>query len=547
MSTRNLSNLEIEAVNSELTENILENLRKPVSNRTGFEHNNYTVTIPRHFYRLIGIKNDEDEYYDSLYRLNRELSNFGSLYIKFDKGINKNIGSELKEKLNLIISKSSINGSIDTSSLIRYINEYGVIDSGLNSVLSLQMKNNFKGILDYYIVSGNNNLEILKSMIIYTIHWINIYVKTLFSNFKYDDINPKVLFYGEISREEVFFLTLLSTLGCDILYFNPQDSVVFEAVDKANVFSKKIAYSKKAQLKDFPETLRERVKTTAYTAREELNKTLFSEGSNFYRPWQFTDYRIEAVTLRTTYEEVNIWSKEKAMIRDGWRVENGTVFIPNIFAKINGTHGNIDKYWKEVNEILNQKNTKFYIDLPILDIVPLEYGKLEQVYPSRFGSQFDTEKLLKAPWWKFKELRYGLQRNMAERIKELCLDPVVKSPENVDLRDIQVDIFSVLINLDMKHLQILQGFDYPDEVPKIIIYNNEQNGNISYEDSILLTFMNAMGVDILIYNPSGYIDIEEYVHNGVYDIHHLEERSFNLTFKKYTEKKGFFKNLFKFK
>jgi hypothetical protein len=384
-------------------------------------------------------------------------------------------------------------------------------------------------------------------MIKYTVFWINSYVKLLFSKFKYDDINPKILFYGDITTEEVFFLTLLATLGCDIIYFNPHSSGAFTVVDKANVFSKEIVYSGRAPLKDFPDTLRERVKTTAYTAREELNKTLFSEGSSFYRPWQFTDYRIEAVTLRTTYEEVNIWSKEKAMIRDGWRIENGTVFIPNVFAKINGTHANVEKYWKDISEILNQKFTKFYIELPILDIVPLEYGKLEQVFPSKVGSQFDIEKLLKAPWWKFKELRHGLQRNMAEKIKELCLDPVVKSPENVDLRDLQVDIFSVLINLDMKHLQILQGFDYPDEVPKIIVYNNEQNGNISYEDSILLTFMNAMGVDILIYNPSGYIDIEEYVFENIYDIHHLEERSFNLEFKKYTEKKGFFKNLFKFK
>jgi hypothetical protein len=370
-------------------------------------------------------------------------------------------------------------------------------------------------------------------------------LKNIFSKFNFEQINPKILYYGNISKEEVFFLILLSTLGCDIIYFNPESAGTFTEIDKVNAFSKEILYNNRGCIKDYPESLRERVKTTAYNAREEINKTLFSEGSKFYRPWQFADYNIEAVTLKTTYEEINIWSKEKAMLRDGWKVEGSKVTIPNIFAKVSGTHVDIEKYFKEAHEIIDQKLTKFYIDLPILEVMPLEYGKLEQVYPSRFGAEFNIEKLIKAPWWKYRELRTGLQKNIAQKIKELCLNPIVKTSENVDLRDKQVDIFSVLINLDMKHLQILQGFDYPEQVPKIIIYNNEQNGNISYEDSIMLLFMNAMGVDIIIYNPSGYNDIEEYLSDDIYDIHRLSELSFNLKFRKPVEKKGFFKSLFK--
>lgn len=62
----------------------------------------------------------------------------------------------------------------------------------------------------------------------------------------------------------------------------------------------------------------------------------------------------------------------------------------------------------------------------------------------------------------------------------------------------------------------------------------------------MLSFLNAMGVDIIIYNPSGYTDIERYIYSDMYDLHHLEEVSFNLDFKKIsTKKKGFFKNLFK--
>jgi len=117
--------------------------------------------------------------------------------------------------------------------------------------------------------------------------------------------------------------------------------------------------------------------------------------------------------------------------------------------------------------------------------------------------------------------------------------------EQEDLRDLQVDIFSVLINLDGEMLELLQAYDYPEEVPKIVVYNNEENGNLSFEDCIMLAFMNSIGIDIIIYNPSGYNDIENFIYPQQYDIHRLENMSFKLHFKKYIEKKkGFFESLF---
>jgi hypothetical protein len=546
MSKNNMNDIEIKAINAELTDQIMKDLTTPIKQRKGFDFNSSTVTVPRYFYRIIGYKTTEDEYYDNLYSFNRQLSSFNGLYYKFDKGLNRNIDMNLQNKIDTIFTKCLVGGILDTSLLISYINDQGIMNNDIHNVSSLQIKGNFKGILDYYLSSMPNVVYAdVKVLISYVFYWINLYVKNIYSKFSFDNVNPKILYYGNISKEEVFFLILLGSLGCDILYFNPESTGTFTEIDRVNAFSKEILYNNRSGIKAYPDSLRERVKTSAYNAREEINKTLFSEDSKFYRPWQFADYNIEAVTLKTTYEEINIWAKENAVMRDGWKIEGGTVFIPNIFAKVNGTHEDIEKYLKEINEIANQKIAKFYIDLPIHEVVPLEYGKLEQIYPSKYGREFDTEKLLKASWWKYKELRTGLQRNIAEKIKELCLNPIVKSSENVDLRDKQVDIFSVLINLDMKHLQILQGFDYPGEVPKIIIYNNEENGNISYEDSIMLLFMNAMGVDIIIYNPSGYNDIEEYLSEDVYDIHRMEKLSFNLKFRKPIEKKGFFKNLFK--
>jgi hypothetical protein len=542
----NFYKLDIQAINSELTDDMIRDIKTPVKDRRGFNHNSYVISIPRYFYRFLGMKTNEEDYYDNLYRIDRDIKTHTRLYMKFDKGLDRNIGLSMQNKLNDIWKSMNFDSGIDSSYIISTIENAGLFPSMSNPAFTLQMKNYFKVMLDYYMRTGTDlQMQEFKLVLNYGVHWLNLYSKGLFDNFNYIDINPKILYYGNITPEEAFFLIFLSTLGCDILYFNPMNAGSIAQVDKFNAFSREIIYLNRGEIKDFPWELKDRIKTTAYNAREELNKSLFDEGGSFYRPWQFTDYSIQALTMRTTYEEVNLWAKEKAMIRDGWKVENKTVFIPNIFAKVSGSHEDIDKYWKEVNEILEQKNTVFINKLPIIEVVPLEYGKLQQIYPEQSKDGFDTNKLTKMSWWKYKELRIGLQRTIAEKIKQLCLNPVVYNVDNQPFRDFQVDIFSVLINLDLSMLQLLQSFDYPEEVPKIVVYNNEKNGNLSYEDCIMLSFMNSMGVDIMIYNPSGYTDIETYLYHDVYDVHHLEKVSFNLDFTKYQEKKkGFFKSIF---
>ncbi|MCB2293732.1 YceG family protein [Clostridium algoriphilum] len=546
MEKNNLNNLEIQSVNLDINEDIISSLKTDVYKRNKFEYNSNIVTIPKYFYRFIGIKTNEKDYYENLYSLDKELNKMGSSYKRFSEGLDKDISIRLQNRLNDIWIKVFKEESLDVSLIINLISDNGLFPDLSNKVMLQQIKNNLKGLIEYYIKSNesmdNNNIKLF---INYIIHWINIYSKELFERFDYKKTNPKIIFYGEITKAEVFYLILLSTLGCDVLYFNPKNSGSFYEIDKYNTFSKEIVYNCNNEIKPFPTNMEDRTKTTAYNAKQEINKTLFTDNSGFYRPWQFADYHVEAVTLNTTYEEIYIWIKQKAYIREGFSVKDSTVVIPNMFSKICGTHEDINSYFKEINEVVTQKFTKFYIDLPIMNAMHLEYGKFDQIYPSNVFSQFNMDKLINSSWWKYKELRTGLQKTMAEKIKDLCLNPVSINVENEDLRDLQVDIFSVLINLDTTLLELLQAYDYPEEVPKIVVYNNEENGNLSFEDCIMLAFMNSMGIDIIIYNPSGYNDIENFIYSERYDIHRLEDVSFKLHFKKYVEKKkGFFESLF---
>ena len=54
----------------------------------------------------------------------------------------------------------------------------------------------------------------------------------------------------------------------------------------------------------------------------------------------------------------------------------------------------------------------------------------------------------------------------------------------------------------------------------------ETNGAPSREDAALLQFLNRFGVDIILYNPAGHTDIEEYIDPANYDVHWLEDMVF---------------------
>ena len=188
--------------------------------------------------------------------------------------------------------------------------------------------------LDYYINTKSSlNLEEFKLILNYGVHWLNLYSKTLFDSFDYLNINPKILYYGDITTEDSFFLIFLSMVGCDILYFNPRAAGNLSEADKFHAFSREVIYLNRGDIKSQPWEPKDRKRTTAYSAREELNKTLLRKVEPSIDLGSMADYNIQAVTLKTTYEEINLWGKEKALVRDGWKVENKTVYIPNILQK----------------------------------------------------------------------------------------------------------------------------------------------------------------------------------------------------------------------
>lgn len=533
--------------------NIFDDLILPSNKRIGFIGGS-TPYIPVYFYRYIGISQNEDEYYNDLFRLDKNFNILEELYLRFTDSI------PMISNPKLITSCLNIWQYIDhfdpslTGKLATLLMEHQVFPTS-NHTLNCSMANSFSYILDLYCKEEKNlNLSKVRNFCLKVLSWVHDFVPNLIKNFNFqstssDLVNPKVIYYGDIKKHELLFLIFLSRLGCDVLYINSFCDRVLEITEYSELFSKVFELPYKAHLKEFPkEELLIRQETIALKASRELSTALYTDEDGFYKPWQFEEYKTNPTTLKTTFHEFKILWNEPSSLRTGFKVENSTVYMPNLFAKISGVHSDLTLYWKDFFHLKLAENILFIAEIPFTNIT---YSKTD-LYSLAFvldnKGLVDKQKLLTHSCYKFSYLKTSLQHIILEKINYLIKTDMLK--KIID-KEFKLKILMTILTLDKNILHLIQQYDYPSKIPKLLIYDNNES-IFSDEDSIVLCFLNLFGFDITILTPTGYNNIEEKIEEKFYDTHRLEEVNFNLSLpdfndeKKYTKEKGknFFSNIF---
>jgi hypothetical protein len=314
----------------------------------------------------------------------------------------------------------------------------------------------------------------------------------------------------------------------------------------------------------------DRIETEAYKASSEIGKKIYGEDSYFYKPWQFADYKVNPCTLKTTYEEILIWSRQQAMFRPGFEASNGTVNLPNIFAKINGVHKSIRMYRKEIKRLRKEPNTLFFTAFPLYRLK--QSGNTSRTFYDILDntSYIDKRKLMLSQAWRYRHLRTSLQSEIADRIIDFCslarfknyevwskeenkslinkglINNITDFLQNFDITinlndskksfdSARMRVFNILVSLEDPLIKLISKYDYPFEVPKIVVYNNgSPRSRFTFEDAVKLMFMSSFGIDVIIFNPAGYNDIEDFLRERYYDTHRLEEVDFNLNYSSWT-------------
>ncbi|MCG8700794.1 MAG: YceG family protein [Bacteroidales bacterium] len=530
-----LNNYELNTLRAKLDSFDDADLLKKSQDRVGFDSIRETVTIPVYFYRVNGVIGEEDEFYDRIFTLDKKLGNYDKLYLRFDNGFDKRIDNDTINKLQPEWQQLEKRGPLNPVNIVKVIEKSQAIKRFTDPKHNQLIHKKLIAFFDLYFELNKNNIKPheIKNILFHVVYWINIYLEKILQEFDYSTVTPKILYYGKISRREAYFLYFFNMIGGDVVYLNTEAKTPFDEIDPESKYSTPANATRHLPLKEFPkERVRSSMQTETYSASEELRETLHSDDSMFYRPWQLVDYKVTALNLLSTYEEIAILAKEQSIMRHGWEVAHGTVTIPSFFTKVLGVQKNINQYYGEVNNLKKLPKTKFFDTLPIAKKIT-KLLKIEYYAVCGKDNQIDVEKLINSGFWPYKHLQKHVQMLIANSVRDFCNLKGIKRQKCYSTEEQKLIIFSTMMTIDNESLQLLQMFDYPKEVPKCIIYNNENNGELIFEDSILIYFFSSVGMDVIVFNPAGHNDIEIYIEEGIYNKHHLAEVAFDLPFKSF--------------
>lgn len=377
-----------------------------------------------------------------------------------------------------------------------------------------------------------------ESMLLWTMR-----VLDLFYNIPQLNMMPLIVSFNILNEKEKDFIELLSCLPLDMAVFYPNYQIAYHsevAVSDMKVF---MIGEKNTKIVAYPEnTGVGKVATTAYNAERELDTLLYTDTSMF-RIKQFKE--INPIVLKTTYEEVGILWDEPAKFRPSFESVGNLVTVPTIFTKINGVN---ETYKSDIKSKLGN-NTVFFDTFPIqLQPSVIDDGKSLRDFTKLlvFKDSVDFKRLKNSKYYKFGVYSEETQNLIFEKVFKLITMNWCATPD----KNLPYEILDTVFRIPSNIMQMIHNYDFTGEIPKIIIYNGS-NTPCSLSDCILIMFLKLIGFDIVIYAPTGYRVVEQYISNqlfnemtiGQFDFN-LEHIDFSYVSSNTTKKQGFFSRLF---
>lgn len=487
-------------------------------------------------WQILGTSIDKDDYLEMIYDLSSQENT-----VLLSENLDKSFSNEMRQSIQKIIQINQDEKGLSINRMVAFLEGEQLIPKLQSYELQKHVREHMKEILTIFKDSSEQGLlhsdfrrvftDILKWLNNHTVQWL----------LQFPVQSPLIIWYGDMKVSEEYFLYFMIRLGLDVVVLHPEGKLQLEKfLGEQQEMVHELPTT--SAIMEFPKERPVRKSTVANRASQELDVLLYHEDSMIYRPWQFRDYTTLSITLKTTYDEIFVYHREKSLIRPNFKVANGQVSIPVFFSKIAGISKNRNDYWEKVNEIVSDNNV---VKIDKFPFSVKTKGNQQYHYQGSLGSNglLEPDKMIKSNWWKYKELPAGLQVALASAISRYVDKVKIIPIQNETIEQTKLYLFSQAINIKDEFLRLLQQFDYPQEVPKIIIYNTEKDGELSREDAALLSLLNEFGIDIFIFNPTGQNDIELHISDEYFDSHWLEEISFNEEFKEIKSKGNIIQNI----
>lgn len=470
-------------------------------------NNLFVKNDKNYFYRFIGIEN-LDTYNNDLKFI---YDKFNDNYIIFDGEI------KMKAEIELIEYVYKELDVID----IRKLKNHEIIlfeDKNINDLFidSLQKVVNLSIINENFFNENTRNNFITKIIV-----WAFIYLKNI--DF-YDELNPKVVYYGQIERHEIYFLFLLYYMNFDVLYINPLKDEFFEEIDINKITILKnymhlgsidsfLTRCEKGENSDIIETLTKKIQT-------EVHEELFNN-TGMFKPWQYRDGFTKSVLLDTILDDIYIYYKEPSRFRDGFEVNKKCVSVPCFFFKIDGEYFDKNEYQKLVKYAVKSSTKTVFFNTPHIS-VDASFGN--EMYKVMFyelsDGTFDIENIKKLDIYNLNRYSEDTQNFLLNKFNEV----IVKRDIYVNnlQKEEKLKLLSLILNMNDEIIKLIDSFDFVDKIPKIVIYLNNED-ILSNSTKLLLGYLANIGLDIIIFNPSSLCNLSDTIKNTRFINFRLED------------------------
>lgn len=353
------------------------------------------------------------------------------------------------------------------------------------------------------------------------VKWSNHYFPKWLEENDFENAIPKIFWYGPLKESEAFFVYFLYLFGFDVVIFKPDATDDFVNYGINDFPTERL--ENKTEVFEFPFEKPMQIQTMTAQAENVVQEHLYSNAALNYS-WKYAEYETRTRILSTTYDELFILSKAQLYLREGFTDEPGIVYLPVLFAKIEGVSENMKDYAQKLNTLIESELTHVATEFPLL---PVQKSNMQfHMRDASENGKLSVEKIMNLSIWPYKNMPLGAQRNIARTMIRLIKGNYIQPLVSQRREDHEQYLFGQVLLIPKEIMRLYQQFDYSFNNPKIIIFKEKQSPPLERQDAIMLMFLSLLGFDLFIFNPEGSMDLETYIQAGIMNKYRLEKISF---------------------
>ena len=484
------------------------------------------------FSRYIGVENHV-EYNTLLSTINKFVDENKSVTVLFDSQIEMSVDFDLLNQITIQIQNLS-NDQLSKAELRMFADE--------------TINRKFLNALEYTTLLAERcfifkNASIRNNFISKLVVYAYMYIHKLDYN---TGISPKCIYYGDITRDNFYFLIFLYKIGFDIIYVNSasEPNIINQTdVDKLSTLYE---IDNKQPSGSFKERIRNvepfrMVKSASLQYENQITEALFTD-TGLYRPWQFKDGYTKALFFNSSIVDLETKWNIEARLRESFSIKDNIVAVPNFLFEIEGEYKDKNQYIElikslETNLCLIARN-----EIDLFEKKLDKQLKFQFVFAQLNDSSFDINKLKKMEFYPFNQYRSGLQDFILNKANETIRDTKFLVNPKINAQEM-CEFLMLIFSLKEDVIRLIDSFDYTSTIPKLIIFLEEKN----YVDKFMcyiIHFLKNVGFDIAIITPAGMSGLNKYVNQNYYNTARLDELNSNRKFSELNRPvKGFFKKI----